>query len=91
MHGGIKGSAAAAATDSAVVEASAEPGGKLALTISGPPPGWLPGPGLSQRLIRAYADQLGTAIEELDGGAIRLVVSLASEKPTIGMRSRTAA
>ncbi|MFJ5486897.1 histidine kinase dimerization/phosphoacceptor domain -containing protein [Hansschlegelia beijingensis] len=84
-------SAAAAAADSAVVEASAEPGGKLALTISGPPPGWLPGPGLSQRLIRAYADQLGTAIEELDGGAIRLVVSLASEKPTIGMRSRTAA
>jgi two-component sensor histidine kinase len=79
-------SAAAAAAPEASVSAVSGADGRLALTISGPPPGWLPESGLSQRLIRAYADQLGTAIEELDGGAIRLAAPLASEKPKFGMK-----
>lgn len=84
-------SAAASASEKAVVTGVATPDGKLALTISGPPSGWLPETGLSQRLIRAYADQLGTGLEEQDGGAIRILAPLASEKPNIGMKPRAAA
>ncbi|MET0313026.1 MAG: sensor histidine kinase [Hansschlegelia sp.] len=74
----------------ASVTAAAAPDGRLALTIAGPPAGWLPKTGLSQRLIGAYAQQLSTTIEELDGGAIKLCVALAMEKPSIGMRPRKA-
>ncbi len=80
--------AAATAGQSATVTASASPDGRLALTIADPPPGWLPQAGLSFRLIRAYADQLSTKIEELDGGAVRVAVALASDKPSIGLRPR---
>ncbi len=83
-------SAASAASPSASVTAEARDGGKIALTISGPAAGWLPPAGLSQRLIRAYADQLSTDIEEQADGAIRLIVPLASELPSIGMKKAAA-
>ncbi|RXF73500.1 sensor histidine kinase [Hansschlegelia zhihuaiae] len=83
--------AAATASATASVTGDAGADGRLALTIAGPSPGWLPESGLSQRLIHAYADQLGTVIEELDGGAIRLAAPLASEKPKIGMKPRATA
>lgn len=83
-------SAAASSAATATVTGSACDNGKFALTITGPSPGWLPETGLSQRLIRAYAEQLSTAIEQLDGGAIRIVATLASEKPKIGMTPRVA-
>lgn len=79
-------SAAATAADKAMVTAEAGPSGTLALTIAGPAEGWLPSAGLSHRLIRAYAEQLSTGIEDRGGGAIQLFVRLASEKPSIGMK-----
>ncbi len=84
-------SAAASACQSASVVASSSEDGQIALLISGPQPGWLPEGGLSQRLMGAYADQLGTAIEQLDDGAVRIAVRLASEKPKIGMNPKAAA
>ena len=83
--------AAANASPKATISSSAGDDGRLMLTISGPAAGWLPATGLSQRLIHAYADQLGTKIEECDGGAIRLAAPLAFEKPKIGMKSRAVA
>lgn len=80
--------AAASVAARATITGSSCPDGRLALLIAGPLPGWLPEAGLSHRLIRAYADQLGTAIEERDDGSVRIVAPLASEKPTIGMTSR---
>lgn len=78
--------AAASASRTATVTGAATDDGKLALVIAGPTAGWLPETGLSMRLIRAYADQLATAIEELEGGAVRIVAPLAFEKPKIGMK-----
>lgn len=78
--------AAASAAKNATVTGSSCEDGRLALVIAGPTAGWLPESGLSQRLIRAYADQLSTAIEELGDGAIRIIAPLAFEKPTIGMK-----
>lgn len=83
--------AAAAASDKSTVTAEKTDDGRLGVTIAGPAAGWLPETGLSQRLIGAYADQLGTAIEELDGGAIRIAAPLASEQPKIGMKPKAAA
>ena len=83
--------AAASAAKTATVTGEATEDGKLALVIAGPSSGWLPEAGLSQRLIRAYADQLSTAVEELDGGSVRIVAPLAFEKPTIGMKPAAAA
>lgn len=80
--------AAASVAFSATVAGTPSPDGRLALTISGPAPGWLPEAGLSHRLIRAYADQLGTPIEEREDGSVRIFAPLASEKPKIGMTSR---
>lgn len=82
--------AAASATDKATVTADQSEDGRLTLTISGPPAGWLPEGGLSQRLIHAYADQLGTAIEQQECGAIRIAAPLAIEQPTIGMKTKAA-
>ncbi|MDR4306322.1 sensor histidine kinase [Chelatococcus sambhunathii] len=83
--------AAAAACPSASVSAVTPEDGRIALLISGPKPGWLPETGLSQRLIGAYAEQLGSAIEQQDDGAVRIAVRLASEKPKIGMNTKVAA
>lgn len=84
--------AAAAASTTASVTASSAADGRLTLTISGPSAGWLPETGLAQRLIHAYAVQLGTEIEQCDDGAVRLAAPLAFEKPKFGMKpSRVAA
>ena len=83
--------AAALAAPSASVSASKLDDGKLALILTGPNPGWLPAAGLSQRLIDAYASQLGTTIEQKECGSVRIVVQLASEKPKIGMQPKAAA
>jgi two-component sensor histidine kinase len=82
--------AASAAGEVASVTATALPEGKVALTISGPPRGWLPTSGLPHRLIRAYADQLSTGLEEVDDGAIKLIIQLAQDKPFFGMRAGAA-
>lgn len=84
-------SAASGACDSATVTAEPTEDGRLALIVAGPCSGWLPQQGLPQRLIGAYADQLGTAIEEREDGSVRIVVPLASEKPEFGMRPRAKA
>lgn len=82
--------AAASATQSATVTGAKGEDGRLPLVIAGPAAGWLPETGLSQRLIRAYADQLGTSVDELEDGSVRIFAPLASEKPTIGMNPRGA-
>jgi two-component sensor histidine kinase len=82
--------AASAAGEVASVTAIALPDGKVSLTISGPPRGWLPTTGLPHRLIRAYADQLSTGLEEADDGAIKLIIQLAQDKPFFGMRAGAA-
>ncbi|MFC3695058.1 sensor histidine kinase [Chenggangzhangella methanolivorans] len=82
--------AAASATQAATVVGAKGENGKLPLVISGPSAGWLPETGLSQRLIRAYADQLGTSVDELEDGSVRIFAPLASDKPTIGMNPRGA-
>ncbi|WP_020177821.1 sensor histidine kinase [Methylopila sp. M107] len=83
--------AAASASAQAKVTAENDAQGKIALTFSGPAPGWMPESGLSQRLIEAYASQLDTEIERSDCGSVRILVALASEKPTIGMKPKVAA
>lgn len=80
-------SAASVASPTAMITAEPWPDGKIALTITGPQAGWIPETGLSQRLIHAYSDQLSTGLEEREGGAIRLIVLLAKEKPAIGMKT----
>jgi two-component sensor histidine kinase len=84
-------SAASVACESAEIAAEPRPDGRLALTITGPTSPWSPPAGLSQRLVNAYADQLGTAIEELPDNGRRIVVALASDKPSIGMKPRPVA
>lgn len=84
-------SAAGPANDSATLSAQSDGDGRAVVAVSAATSGWLPSTGLSQRLIRAYADQLSTTVEEDEAGSVRFAFALAYEKPTIGMRPRKAA
>lgn len=82
--------AAAGASEKASVTAAALPEGKVSLTIASAAHDWLPTSGLGHRLIRAYADQLSTGLDESEAGSVRLVIQLAQDKPFFGMRSGAA-
>lgn len=83
-------SAAAAAGGDATLSIVPRPGRRLALIIESQNQNWLPTTGLPLRLIRAYTEQIGSAVGEWDQGRVEFEVALASEEPKIGMaRSHT--
>ncbi|MFD1704178.1 histidine kinase dimerization/phosphoacceptor domain -containing protein [Methylopila henanensis] len=82
--------AAGAAGSTASVSVSPCEDGRMMLRIAADAPGWLPATGLPMRLIRAYADQLSSAIEDDGAGVVAFAFAPASDKPSIGMKPRQA-